>query len=81
MVEPLAADWMEYSSVENYNGLNIAPPYYYDNFENNIGQIKTGDQEGTLLRAFVRGTNALFDLDLSHSPTEATSTIGYRCAK
>jgi hypothetical protein len=81
LVEPLNADWQEYLTVSNYKGLNIAPPYYYNNNENGIGRILTGTSTVSNLRGFVRGGSALFDLDLSHSPVEATSTIGFRCAK
>jgi hypothetical protein len=72
-------DWEEYYEVQDYKGLDIAPAYYY-NSDNGIGRIKTGDNEETL-RGFVRGTDGIFSLDLSHNPTTATSTIGFRCAK
>ena len=88
--EPQAETWQEYFEIDNYQGFNVAPPYYYTS-ENNIGRILTGTASSSeqkfllptndYLRAFVRGENALFDLDLSHSPVEATSTIGFRCAK
>ncbi len=80
--EPQTEDWQEYFMIDNYQGYNVAPPYYYSS-ENNIGRIKTGTASSSpdYLRAFVRGESALFDLDLSHSPVEATSTIGFRCAK
>jgi len=80
--EPQSENWQEYFMVDNYQGFNVAPPYYYTS-ENNIGRVKTGTASSSsdYLRAFVRGENALFDLDLSHSPVDATSTIGFRCAK
>ncbi len=80
LVEPVVNSWMEYYEVTNYHGYNIAPPYYY-NSENGIGEIFIGTSTESNLRGFVRGENAIFDLDLSHSPVEATSTIGFRCAK
>ncbi|MCK5320011.1 hypothetical protein KAJ61_01325, partial [Candidatus Parcubacteria bacterium] len=80
--EPQSQDWQEYFEIDDYKGFNVAPPYYYTS-ENNIGKILTGtaSRSSDYLRAFVRGENALFDLDLSHSPVEATSTIGFRCAR
>ncbi|KKQ53758.1 MAG: hypothetical protein US83_C0009G0042, partial [Candidatus Falkowbacteria bacterium GW2011_GWC2_38_22] len=79
LIQPVSENWQEYNSLSNYNGLNIAPPYYYTS-ENGIGRVMTGDNELNL-RGFVRGATALFDLDLSNSPTTATSSIGFRCAK
>jgi len=76
---PLTNDWQEFYSIEDYRGLNIIPPYYYSS-TNGIGMIKTGDNELNM-RGFVRGVNGVFSLDISNSPTTATSTIGFRCAK
>ncbi len=79
MIQPISVEWQEYSTLYTYNGLDIAPPYYYSS-ANGIGRVKTGDS--TLnLRGFVRGATALYDLDLSNSPITATSSIGFRCAK
>jgi hypothetical protein len=77
--EPVSDEWQEYSAITDFKGYNISPPYYY-NSENNIGRVKTADT-GSTHRGFVRGESALYDLDLSMSPTTATSTIGFRCAK
>jgi hypothetical protein len=79
LVEPVMNAWQEYYEVTDYKGMNIFPPYYYSS-ANGIGRIFTGDNEN-ILRGFVRGTDGVFSLDLSHSPIEATSTIGFRCAK
>ncbi|MFH1745127.1 MAG: hypothetical protein ABH881_03090 [bacterium] len=86
IVAPMDNDWQEYSNITDYKGLNIAPPYYY-NSANGIGKIKSpalslsnGDNSNNL-RGFVRGEIGLYDLNLSYSPTEATSTVGFRCAK
>jgi hypothetical protein len=76
-----AADWNEYYDVTDYKGLAIAPAYYYSNIDNGIGRIKTGADNIDNLRGFVRGTAAIYDLDLSNAPTTATGTIGFRCAK
>ena len=74
--------WSEYYQVTDFKGFNIIPPYYYTS-ANGIGGIRTGTASSSTgyLRGFVRGANGVFSLDLSHSPTEATSTIGFRCAK
>ncbi|MCP4583169.1 MAG: formylglycine-generating enzyme family protein, partial [candidate division Zixibacteria bacterium] len=79
LVEPAMSEWQEYHDILDYKGYNIAPPYYYSS-DNGIGRIKTGDN-GEVLRGFVRGASALYDLDLSYSPITATSSIGFRCAK
>ncbi|MCX6796563.1 MAG: hypothetical protein NTW06_03635, partial [Candidatus Falkowbacteria bacterium] len=79
LVEPLSADWQEYFEITDYHGLNIVPPYYY-NSDNGIGKIRTGNGD-SILSGFVRGANGIYSLDLSYSPTTATSTIGFRCAK
>ena len=79
MPAPLSADWQEYGQVLDYQGLEIAPPYYYSS-ANNIGRLKN-PADGESQRAFVRGIDGLFSLDLSFSPASATSTIGFRCAK
>ena len=79
LIEPIINEWQEYYAVDNYKGYNINPPYYYSSV-NGIGRIKTGDNTSSL-RGFVRGKSALYDLDLSYSPTVATSSIGFRCAK
>ena len=78
---PSIDDWQEYYMITDYSALKISPPYYY-NSENGIGRIKTGTATSSPsnIRAFVRGGGALYNLDLSNSPTIATSTIGYRCA-
>ncbi|PLX27178.1 hypothetical protein C0583_04730 [Candidatus Parcubacteria bacterium] len=65
--------------IADYKGYNIAPPYYYGS-DNGIGRVKTGT-EPTVLHAFIRGESALYDLDISQSPTIATSTVGFRCAR
>jgi len=78
---PYNDEWQEYSSIEDYKGEGLAPPYYY-NSSNGIGRVKTGIEENEdNLRAFVRGQSAIFDLDLTISPTIATSSIGFRCAR
>ena len=79
LIEPVSDEWLEYYEIENYNGFNIAPPYYYSS-ENGIGKIKTGDN-GAGLRGFVRGYDGIYSLDLSYAPTAATSSIGFRCAR
>ncbi|MCK4554136.1 hypothetical protein KAU19_04185, partial [Candidatus Parcubacteria bacterium] len=79
LLEPISDEWQEYYEIEDYNGFNIAPPYYYSS-ENGIGKIKTGDN-GAGLRGFVRGYDGIYSLDLSYSPMMATSTIGFRCAR
>lgn len=79
LVGPLSNDWQEYYGITDYKGMNIAPPYYY-NSDNGIGKIKTGDGN-LILAGFVRGATGIYGLDLSNSPTTATSTIGFRCAK
>ena len=71
--------WEEYYNVTDYKGYNIAPPYYYS-YDNGIGRIMVGENDYNL-RGFVRGATAVYDLDLSHSPTEASDSIGFRCAK
>jgi parallel beta-helix repeat protein len=73
------SNWEEYYNVTDYKGYNIAPAYYYSQ-ENGIGQIMVGENDINL-RGFVRGQTALYDLDLSHSPTETSNDIGFRCAK
>jgi len=79
VLKPVMNAWQEYYEITDYQGFNIAPPYYY-NSANNIGRVFTGDNDNAL-RGFVRGAAALFDLNLSYSPIEATSTIGFRCAR
>ncbi|RLC37485.1 hypothetical protein DRH27_03840, partial [Candidatus Falkowbacteria bacterium] len=64
LIEPLSEDWQEYWAVEDYNGFNIAPPYYYTS-DNGIGRVKSTDNENSL-RGLVRGTSAIYDLDLSY---------------
>jgi hypothetical protein len=83
LIKSSSSDWEEYAEITDYKGFNIAPPYYYTDIDNGIGRIKTGIASSSpdYLRGFVRGENALYDLDLSYSPTDATSTIGFRCAK
>ncbi len=79
ILEPRLESWQEYYSVSDYKGLNINPPYYYAS-NMGIGQVKTGIASSSL-HGFVRGENALYDLDLTYSPITATSTIGFRCAR
>ncbi|MBU4375244.1 hypothetical protein KKH38_01945, partial [Patescibacteria group bacterium] len=79
LVEPINENWYEYYEITDYKGMSIAPPYYYSS-ENGIGQIKTGDNNNEI-RGFVRGANALYDLDLSNSFDTAIPTIGFRCAR
>ena len=79
LIQPISDEWQEYYEIENYNGFNIAPPYYYTS-ANGIGKIKTGDN-GLGLRGFVRGYNGIYSLDLSHSPIDAMDDVGFRCAK
>ena len=79
LLSPSSDDWREYAEIEDFRGFNIAPPYYLTS-ENGIGKIKI-TSEGGNLRAFVRGENGIFGLDLSHSPTELNEFIGFRCAK
>jgi hypothetical protein len=79
VLKPVMNAWQEYYEITDYQGFNIAPPYYYTS-ANGIGQVFTGDNDNAL-RGFVRGAMALFDLNLSYSPITATSTIGFRCAK
>ncbi len=79
LLTPVTANWIEYNDISDYRGYDIAPPYYYSS-ENGIGRYRAGEN-GISLRGFVRGTSALYDLDCSYSPTTATSTIGFRCAK
>ena len=64
--------WTEYFDVLDYQGLNIAPAYYYSS-QNGIGRLKVGQGEGSPLRAFIRGASAIYDLDCSYSPATATS--------
>ncbi|MCP3682533.1 MAG: beta-propeller fold lactonase family protein, partial [bacterium] len=78
-IKPASNDWIEYMEVADYKSYNIIPPYYLDSL-NGIGKIKTGDNENNL-RGFIRGINGIFGLDLSNSPTMATATVGFRCAK
>lgn len=76
-----ADEWQEYYDIINYKGMNIAPPYYLNDIDNNIGRIKVGDSNDNL-RGFVRGFNGIFSLDLSNNPfVTATTSIGFRCAK
>ena len=79
LLSPVTANWIEYNNLADYKGYDIAPPYYYTS-DNGIGRYRAG-KNGISLRGFVRGTSALYDLDCSYSPTTATSTIGFRCAK
>ncbi|MBU3905671.1 hypothetical protein KKC83_03160 [Patescibacteria group bacterium] len=78
LIQPISDEWQEYYEIENYNGFNIAPPYYYTSV-NGIGKIKTGDN-GLGLRGFVRGYNGIYSLDLSHS-IDAMDDVGFRCAR
>ena len=72
--------WQEYYNVGNYQGLNIAPPYYYTAAQNGIGQLLLGTGDANL-RGFVRGYNGLYSLDLSNAPTTQSPVVGFRCAK
>jgi hypothetical protein len=75
--------WYEYYQVTDYQGMNFNPPYYYTHSDNGIGRVHTGTATSTpdVLRGFVRGASALYDLDLSYSPATATSGVGFRCAR
>jgi len=80
--QPLANEWQEYYAITSLRSLGqITPPYYLTDEANNIGKIKTGLSSSEALRGFVRGYNGIYGLDLSLSPTTATSTIGFRCAR
>ena len=79
LIEPVIDLWQEYYEVEDYQGFNIAPPYYY-NSSNGIGKIKTSDNENSL-RGFVRGFDGIYSLDLSNPPTVTSDSIGFRCAR
>jgi hypothetical protein len=79
MITPLIDIAQEYSEITNYQGFNIAPPYYYDS-ANGIGTIITGNNLNNL-RGFVRGQSGVYGLDLSKSPATISDTIGFRCAK
>jgi len=46
---------------------------------NYIGKIYIG--AGTGLKGFVRGSGGIYGLDLSHTPSEKSTNIGFRCAK
>jgi len=79
-VHPFNNEWIDYNDIESTKALdNILPPYYLSS-ANGIGKILTGDN-GNTLRGFVRGQGGIYSLDLSHAPNQATSTIGFRCAK
>ncbi|MFC1678129.1 hypothetical protein ACFLZ9_00150 [Patescibacteria group bacterium] len=80
LFEPVIDAWQEYYEITDFKGFNVAPPYYYSS-ANGIGMVKTGPEEASVLRAFVRGQNSIFDLDLSLSPVMATSSVGFRCAR
>ena len=79
-------NWEEYYKITSYKSLaEVIPPYYLDS-SNGIGKFFTGqpanaDNPDRVLRAFVRGFEGIYSLDLSNAPTTATSTIGFRCAK
>ena len=80
VAKPETGDWMEYSSVESFGNLgDIEPPYYLSS-ANGTGRIRTGISADPV-RGFVRGNGGLYSLDLSNSPTTATGTIGFRCAR
>jgi len=72
--------WQEYYNVDDYQGLNIAPPYYYTAAQNGIGQLLLGAGDANL-RGFLRGYNGLYSLDLSNAPTMQSPVVGFRCAK
>ncbi|MDP2708481.1 MAG: tail fiber domain-containing protein [bacterium] len=78
-IAPSADAWYEYGDVSDYKGMNIAPDYYLTDAANNIGKIYTGSGIG--LRGFVRGSGGIYGLDLSHTPSEQSASIGFRCAK
>lgn len=76
-VHPASNDWKEYYEINNFKGLDIAPPYYYTS-TNGIGKILAGNNTNAW-RGFVRGQNGIYSLDLSHSPDEKNNNIGFRC--
>ena len=78
-VAPTADAWYEYGEVSDFKGMSIAPPYYLTDANNYIGKIYVGSTAG--LKGFVRGMNGIYGLDLSHTPSEQSATIGFRCAK
>jgi hypothetical protein len=78
-VTPSDNDWYEYSEVTDFKGLNVAPDYYLTDRSNQIGKIYVGSEPG--LKGFVRGTGGIYGLDLSHTPSEQSESIGFRCAK
>jgi hypothetical protein len=78
-IKPASDNWQEYYEIADYQGFNIAPPYYYTS-ANGIGKILTGDNTNNL-RGFVRGNGGIYGLDLSHAPDEQAENIGFRCAK
>jgi hypothetical protein len=80
-VSAVAGDWTEYADITNFNGLDIAPAYYLTHAANGIGRIKTAGEEAPAVIGFVRGATSVYDLDLTISPSTATSTVGFRCAK
>ncbi|MDD5071375.1 MAG: hypothetical protein PHQ42_01425 [Patescibacteria group bacterium] len=73
-------EWYEYFDVIDFKGLNIAPPYYLNDADNNIGKIKIGSNID-VLRGFVRGAGGIYSLDLSNAPTAVSESIGFRCAR
>ncbi|MEK7202730.1 MAG: hypothetical protein AAB653_00205, partial [Patescibacteria group bacterium] len=76
---PTRDQWLEYSDVEDFKGLDFAPDYYLTDQNNNIGKIYIGSAFG--LKGFVRGFGGIYGLDLSHAPDEQSVDIGFRCAK
>jgi len=78
--ELAGGDWQEYYNVLDYKGLAIAPAYYFNNADNNIGRIKVGSGDEALL-GFVRGAAGIYSLDLSNAPTAVSENIGFRCAR
>ncbi|PIX03287.1 hypothetical protein COZ78_01120, partial [bacterium (Candidatus Gribaldobacteria) CG_4_8_14_3_um_filter_42_11] len=78
-VTPAADGWFEYNEVVDFKGLNIAPDYYLTDATNQIGKIYVGSAPG--LKGFVRGQGGIYGLDLSHTPSEKSAEIGFRCAK
>ena len=78
-ITPATNSWFEYNEVVDYKGLNIVPAYYLTDLNNYIGKIYIG--AGTGLKGFVRGSGGIYGLDLSHTPSEKSTNIGFRCAK
>jgi len=84
-----ASGWLEYSDIIKYGNMSVdRPSGYWWNSTNGIGQVYTDYGAGNALRGSVRGGSfkdgskaGVFALDLSHSPTEKSESIGFRCAR